>query len=108
MRAFFYVLAVCTAICVAACADEITMKNGDRLTGTIVKSDSKELVLKTDYAGDITLKWDAVQQATSSAPVFVTSKSGQVLNGTVQMSGRDVQVQSSAFIRRGAVAWTSG
>ena len=95
MRAFFYLLAVCAAICVAARADEITMKNGDRLTGTIVKSDSKELVLKTDYAGEITMKWDAVQQATSSGAVFVTSKSGQVLNGTVQMSGSDVQVQSS-------------
>ena len=36
-------------------ADQITLKNGDRLTGTVVKSDGKELVLHTDAAGDVTL-----------------------------------------------------
>ena len=29
-------------------ADQITLKNGDRLTGTVVKSDGKTLVLHTD------------------------------------------------------------
>jgi len=35
-------------------ADQVTLKNGDRLTGTVVKSDGKELVLHTDAAGDVT------------------------------------------------------
>ena len=33
-------------------ADQITLKNGDRITGTIVSSDAKTLVIKTDYADD--------------------------------------------------------
>ncbi|MFM2125397.1 MAG: hypothetical protein RL328_1848, partial [Acidobacteriota bacterium] len=28
-------------------ADQITLKNGDRITGSIVKADTKELVIKT-------------------------------------------------------------
>src|SRR5437879_10425055 len=32
-------------------ADTVTLANGDRLTGMIVKSDGKQLTLKTDYAG---------------------------------------------------------
>ena len=35
-------------------ADQVTLKNGDRLTGTVVKSDGKTLVLHTDAAGDVT------------------------------------------------------
>jgi len=37
-------------------ADQVTLKNGDRLTGTIVKSDGTTLLLKTDSAGDVSLK----------------------------------------------------
>ncbi len=36
-------------------ADQITLRNGDRLSGTVVKSDGKTLVLHTDAAGDITI-----------------------------------------------------
>ena len=43
-------------------ADQVTLKNGDRFTGTVVKSDGKTLVLHTDAAGDVTLKFDAIQE----------------------------------------------
>ncbi|MBA3973057.1 MAG: hypothetical protein C0504_02425 [Candidatus Solibacter sp.] len=46
-------------------ADQITLKNGDRITGTIVKSDDKSLVLKTAYAGDVTI--DMAQIASINA-----------------------------------------
>jgi len=39
---------------IPALADQVILKNGDKLTGTIAKSDGKTLVLKTDYAGDLT------------------------------------------------------
>ena len=51
----------------AAEADQLTLKNGDRLTGTIVKCDLKTLLLKTDFAGDINLQWDAVTSIVSSS-----------------------------------------
>ena len=60
----------------AASADQVTLKNGDRLTGTIVKSDGKTLLLKTDSAGDITVKWDAVSGIVSSQPLSVQLRNG--------------------------------
>jgi len=57
-------LLVAAALLLAAShllADQVVLNNGDRLTGTIVKSDGKDLVLKTDYAGEITIHWDALQ-----------------------------------------------
>jgi hypothetical protein len=32
-------------------ADQIVLKNGDRLSGSIEKSDDKVLVIKTEFAG---------------------------------------------------------
>ena len=60
------VLSVLLAIVGSALADQVTLKNGDRLSGTITKSDGKTLVIKTDYAGDVTVKFDAIQSITST------------------------------------------
>ena len=67
-------------------ADQVTLKNGDRLTGSIITSDPKTLVLKTDYAGAVTIKWDFVQQVESSQPLYVGTKAGQVIVGPVTTS----------------------
>jgi putative salt-induced outer membrane protein YdiY len=68
-------------------ADQITMKNGDRLSGTIVTCDAKTLVLKTEYADAITIKWDLVQQVESSQPLYMGTKGGQMVVGPVTTSG---------------------
>jgi len=66
-----------------ASADQVTLKNGDRLTGRIVKSDGKSLLLKTDSAGEVTVKWDAVSGIVSSQPLSVQLRNGQVVSGNV-------------------------
>src|SRR6202035_3272656 len=71
-------------------ADQVTLKNGDRLTGAIVKADGKTLLLKTDYAGDLTLKWSAVDAFTTAEPVHVALAGGQEVRGTLTGSaGRE-------------------
>ena len=52
--------------------DTILFQNGDRLTGTITKSDGKQLVIKTDYAGDVTVKFDAIESLSSTGDLNVT------------------------------------
>ena len=37
--------------CPALFADQVTMRNGDHLSGAIVKYDGKNLVLKSEFAG---------------------------------------------------------
>ncbi|MGH9846044.1 MAG: trypsin-like serine protease [Blastocatellia bacterium] len=54
MRKIYLVVIVCLiAFTAQATADTIKLKNGDRLTGAIVKSDEKTLVIKTEYASTI-------------------------------------------------------
>jgi hypothetical protein len=60
-------------------ADQVVLKNGDRLTGTITKSDEKTLLIKTEFAGDVTVQWPAVQGITSTnAPSLRLSSSPSV------------------------------
>ena len=78
----------CTAaLCISSNADQIALQNGDRLSGTIVKSDEKELVLNTDYAGPVAIKWAAVQTLTSSTPLHLQMKDGRTLTGVVAAQG---------------------
>ena len=87
-------------------ADQITLKNGDRLTGSIVKSDDKALVIKTEFAGDVTVVWTAVSAINSSQPLHVALHGGQVVVGTVTTSDSGkIEVATSTS---GEVAAPSG
>jgi putative salt-induced outer membrane protein YdiY len=77
---------------VPAFADQVTLKNGDRLTGSIVKSDGKELVIKTDYAGDVTVKFDAVQSISTTGDLNVAESDGQIVVGPVITRGDNLVV----------------
>jgi putative salt-induced outer membrane protein len=86
---FFLLLAI------QALADQVVLKNGDRLTGSITKSDGKSLVIKTDYAGDVTVKFDAIQSITSAGDLHVTL-GGKTVVGPVTTNGDDVVIETKA------------
>jgi putative salt-induced outer membrane protein len=75
-------------------ADQITLKNGDRLTGSIVKSDGKTLVIKTEFAGEVTVQWPAVQAIQSTEPLHVDLKGGQSAVGAVTTSDDQIAVST--------------
>src|SRR5260370_33241622 len=76
----------------AAFADQVTMKNGDRLSGGIVKYDGKNLVFRSELAGPVTIPWDAVTAIDSSAPLNVGLKDGQVIVGAVSTKDGKLEV----------------
>jgi putative salt-induced outer membrane protein YdiY len=76
----------------AAFADQITLKNGDHLSGTIVKSDGKTLVLHTEFAGDVTVHFEAITQITTDKPLHVALKNGQTVVGSITTSDGKLEV----------------
>jgi putative salt-induced outer membrane protein len=68
-------------------ADQVVLSNGDRLTGTITKSDGKTLVIKTDLAGEITIQWTVVQSLTSVAPLHVVTQARTVVGPVTTTDG---------------------
>lgn len=77
-------------------ADQISLKNGDRLSGTITKSDGKTLVLHTADAGDITINWPAVESVKSDKDLRVELPNGKTAVGVVTTSDNTVQVATSS------------
>src|SRR5271170_1506560 len=77
-------------------ADQVVLKNGDRLTGTITKSDDKTLIIKTEFAGDVTVQWPAVEQITSTQPLHVATSEGKTVVGAVTTTDDTLAVNTSA------------
>ncbi len=74
-------------------ADQIVLQNGDRLTGSITKSDRKNLVINTEFAGEVTVQWPAIQQINSTQPLHVGLKDGQTVSGPVKTADGGFQVE---------------
>ena len=86
------IIITCILLTQALLADQITLKNGDRLSGSILKYDGKNLVLKSDLAGEVTIPWDNVTVVNSTQPLNVTLKDGQKIVGTVTTDGTKFNV----------------
>ena len=79
-----------------ALADQVTLKNGDRLTGSIVNSDGKTLTLHTDYAGDLSIKWDVVQGIDSKQTLHLELQDGKTVTGPVATTDGKLEVSTSS------------
>lgn len=75
-------------------ADQIVLKNGDRLTGSILKSDKKTLTLKSQFAGTVEVQWDAITEVKSEGPLFVSLTDGQTVAGVVSTTNGSLTVQT--------------
>jgi putative salt-induced outer membrane protein len=77
-------------------ADQVTLKNGDRLTGKIVTGDGKTLLLKTEFTGDVTIQWDAISSIESTDDIHLTLKDGTKLAGKITTQDGKFVVASPA------------
>jgi putative salt-induced outer membrane protein YdiY len=90
-----FVVGLLLLLSIPVLADQIVLKNGDKLTGSITKSDGKVMVIKTDYAGDVSVKFDAIQSITSAGDLNVTV-GGKTVVGPVTTTGDDVVIATKA------------
>jgi hypothetical protein len=62
-------------------ADEVCLKNGDRLTGQVIRMEAGQLILKTSYAGKISMVWQEVVSLKTDDSVKVVLKDETALEG---------------------------
>jgi hypothetical protein len=86
--------------CFLACsavvlADQLTLKNQDRVSGKVIKKDGDKLTFKSEYFGEITVPWEHVQDLRTDEPVTVVLTSGastkQVLKTSEQPGELSIQ-----------------
>ena len=73
-------------------ADQITMKDGDRITGDIVKKDGDTVTVKSKNFGTVTLKWDDVATVKSDQPLNVSLTDGKTVKANIETQGGRIQV----------------
>ena len=93
---FFCCLLLACLSLVCARADQVVMKNGDRITGAIVKKDGKNLTVKTELFGTVTAAWDQVESIKTEHPLNVVLQDGKTVQGSLATSGGKVEVATQA------------
>jgi len=63
--------------------DVVTLPNGDRITGEVVRLDRGRLEFKTDDAGTLYLEWDKVATVQATRAVEVVTQDGQRILGSL-------------------------
>jgi len=80
-----------------AAADRVIMRNGDRLTGEVLRQDGGELVIRTGYAGRIALDWAEVAEVKLDEPVMVLlDDESTVAATTLKREHESVQLQTTS------------
>jgi len=85
-------IAIALLVPVAFAADQVVLKNGDIITGTILKKDGATLTLKSEFLGEVHMPWSAVKSVKSDQTLTVALPGGETVAGPVQTSGEELQV----------------
>jgi hypothetical protein len=79
--------------------EELTLKNGDRLTGELLNSSGTEIKFKSDLAGEVTVKCENVKELKSKRDFAVVPKdvkdaknSAIVPQGSIKIGEKGIQV----------------
>ena len=73
-------------------ADQVILKNGDRITGSIVKKDAKTITIKSDHFGVVTTAWDQVESIKADKALNVVLADGKLVQGTLTTQGGKVEI----------------
>ena len=97
-RAFRFTSLMLLIVCAAAAfaqADQIVLKNGDRITGTIQSADDGKLIILSPIAGTITVALGDVKTFSTDEPVKIVLDNGTVIYQPIT-PGADGSFETSA------------
>ncbi|MBE0657796.1 MAG: DUF481 domain-containing protein [Bryobacteraceae bacterium] len=77
-----------------ASGDQILLKDGDRVTGSIVKKDGQTVTILSKSFGAVTLKWDDISTVTTDQPLNVILQGDRTVKATIQTQDGHIQVAS--------------
>jgi putative salt-induced outer membrane protein YdiY len=92
----FYVKCILVLLLIAplsgiVIADEVQLKNGDRLTGEVKSLKEEKLILVTSYAGEITITWSEVAALRTDKPIKVVLTDESMVEG-ISQPGKEQEI----------------
>jgi putative salt-induced outer membrane protein YdiY len=85
LRSIICVLVLLISLAATAFADVVTLKNGDRVTGTLVTVKGGNLELKSDILGDLTVPMAQVTSFSATKPTVVVVKGQAPIQGQLEL-----------------------
>lgn len=107
MKNLFTVIIVCVFLLRAAPGhtSELTLKNGDRISGEIVSKNGDSISIKTSYAGDILINWGDVSALNSDANMQIVLADGTSINGNaIQSQPGTIKIKSGQILETSPIS----
>jgi putative salt-induced outer membrane protein YdiY len=86
-------IGITASIAISCLADTVTLDNGDRLSGTILRREHGKLVIKTSYSGEVKIDLKRIRNLQSDKPKTVVLDNEKRLYGKVSGDGTAITVQ---------------
>jgi putative salt-induced outer membrane protein YdiY len=80
----------------ALLADQVVLKNGDTLTGSVIQKDGGKLTLKSELLGEVSIPWTAVKSLKTDQALVVVLPSGEAVKGKISTNGDNLEVASKS------------
>jgi putative salt-induced outer membrane protein YdiY len=82
----FYFPFLCLSLMLSSSvfADEIVLKNGDKISGRLVLIENQNLYFQTNYAGELLIPAGQVVEIKTEAPVRADLGSGEIVTGQIE------------------------
>ena len=93
-RFYFLSLLICLFIN-SAWADQIILKNGDRLSGSVIKKDGGKLTIKTSQVGMVVVPWDQIASIVIEKPINIVLQDGRTVVGSLTSSDGTSEIVTS-------------
>lgn len=71
-----------------ACADQLRLKNGDILTGEVIKKETDKVIFSTAYAGELEIAWAEIASVDSEEAVRIVLTDERSMKGRIVPAGK--------------------
>ena len=76
-------------------ADQIVLKDGDRIRGDIIKKDAGTITIKSKNFGDaVTIKWAAIDTIKTDQPITVVLPDDRTVKAKIESQNGQIQVDT--------------
>ncbi len=77
--------------------EELTLKNGDRLTGQLLNSTGTEIKFKSELAGEVTVAWNNVKELKSSREFAVIPKDAKNVRDSAAIPQGGIKIEEKGI-----------
>jgi len=93
MNPFYYLAAALALAGASLFADQITLSNGDTVTGEIIDTADGKITVKTEFMGEVKIDRKGIKAIDAGEPLHLTLESGEQVVGAITTEGEELTIK---------------